>query len=135
MASIPDAFVDLLERETFAHVATLAPDGRPHVTPVWIDHDGDDVLFNTAEGRVKTRNVRADERVALSVTDPDDPYRYLAIRGDVVEVTTEGADDHIDELARRYMGVDEYPNHQPGVDRIIVRVRPTAVSTRANPND
>lgn len=135
MTSIPEGYVDLLERETFAHFATLLPGGSPHVTPVWIDHDGDDLLINTAEGRVKDRNVRNDSRVAVSITDPENPYRYLAIRGDVVEVTTEGADDHIDALARRYLDVEEYPNHEPGVDRVIVRVRPTHVSTRADPND
>ncbi len=124
MASIPDDFHDLFEKETFAHVATLTEDGLPHVTPVWIDYDEDDdrLLVNTERGRQKERNVRNDPRVGVSMTDPDDPYRFLSVIGEVEELTTEGAREHIDELARRYQDVDEY---QPTIEteRVILRIR------------
>lgn len=111
MASIPAAYRDLFDRETYAAFATVMPDGTPQVTPVWIDYDGENVLVNTARGRQKERNVRANPNVGVMVMDPDDPYRYLSIRGEVVEVTEDGAVEHIDELARRYMDVETYPNH------------------------
>jgi len=124
MATVPAEYHDLFEKRTIAHFSSLLPDGSPHVVPVWIDFDGTHLLVNTASGRRKTRNVRRDPRVALSMTDPDDPYRYLGVRGEVVEVTTEGAVSHIDELARRYMGVEEYPNlgDEQG-ERVLIRVR------------
>jgi len=124
MATVPAEYHDLFEKRTIAHFSSLLPDGSPHVVPVWIDFDGTHLLVNTASGRRKTRNVRRDPRVALSMTDPDDPYRYLGVRGEVVEVTEDGADDHIDELARRYMDVDEYPNlgDEQG-ERVLIRVR------------
>ncbi|WP_049890501.1 PPOX class F420-dependent oxidoreductase [Natrinema versiforme] len=124
MASIPDDFHDLFEKETFAHVATLTEDGLPHVTPVWIDYDeaDDRLLVNTERGRQKERNVRSDPSVGVSMTDPDDPYRFLSVIGEVEELTTEGAREHIDELARRYQDVDEY---QPTIEteRVILRIR------------
>lgn len=128
MASIPESAKKLLEGKTFAHVATLMPDGSPQVTPVWIDHEGDTIVFNTAEGRLKHKNLTRDPRVALSIVDNENPYNYLAVRGRVVEITTEGADEHIDELAKRYMGVDEYPLRAPGEVRVIVRIEPEKVS-------
>lgn len=131
MEAIPPEFDDLFERETFAHFATLMPDGTPQVTPVWVDADEEgNVLVNTARNRRKERNVRENPKVGLSVTDPDDPYRYVSIRGEVAEVTTDGAVEHIDELARRYMGVDEYPHHGTEAgERVIVRIRPDRVVT------
>lgn len=127
-ATIPDAVIDLFERETFAHFGTVMPDGTPQITPVWIDHDDDDILVNTAQGRQKERNVARNPRVGLCVLDPADPYRYVSVRGRVVEVTTEGAVEHIDALARRYMDVDEYPHHgEERGPRVIIRVRPHAV--------
>ncbi|MFC7044912.1 PPOX class F420-dependent oxidoreductase [Halobacteriaceae archaeon GCM10025711] len=130
MATIPDEYVDLLERPTFAALTTLLPDGMPHVTPVWIDYDGEHVQFNTLEGRQKERNLRRDPRAAVLVVDPDDPYRYLSVRGDVVSMETEGADEHIDRLAQEYMGVDEYPNRgEESGDRLIVSIRPDGVMT------
>lgn len=113
----------LLERPVLATVATLAGDGSPQVTPVWIDLDGDDVLFNTAEERAKARNLSRDPRVGVSVVDPDDPYNVVMVRGTVTDVTTTGADEHIDRLAKKYLDVDTYPMRQPGQVRIIVRVR------------
>lgn len=128
MASIPEEFHDLFQKDTFAHVATLTDSGLPHVTPVWIDYDFDDdrLLVNTERGRQKERNVRNDPRVGVSMTDPDDPYQYVSVIGEVDELATEGARDHIDELARRYMDVDEYPNPIE-TERVILRIRPDQV--------
>lgn len=130
MVSLPESHVDLLERPVVAILATTFPNGTPHLTPVWIDHDGDDVLVNTATGRQKLRNLERNPRAGVCAYDPDDPYRYLSLHGRVVATTGEGADDHIDELARRYMGVDEYPNRgaEDG-ERRIVRIRPERVLT------
>ncbi len=130
MEEIPSAFADLFERPTIAHFATVMPDGTPQVTPVWIDREGDRLLVNTARGRRKERNVRANPRVGLSLVDPDDPYRYLSVRGEVEDVTTEGAIEHIDALAGRYMGLEEYPHHdEESGERVIVRIRPDRVVT------
>jgi PPOX class probable F420-dependent enzyme len=118
----------IIDAPNFASVATLLPDGSPHVSTIWIDRDGDDVVFNTAEGRVKTGNVRRDGRVAISVFDLEEPYEQVVIRGTVVDVTTEGADEHIDLLAKKYVGADSYPWRDPGEQRVIVRVRPDHVS-------
>jgi len=123
-SSIPEVFRDLFDRKAFAHLATLMPDGRPQVTPVWCDLEGEFVRINTARGRQKDRNLRRDPRVALSLMDPDSPYRYLEVRGRVVDATEQGADEHIDALARKYMGVERYPNRRPGEVRVIFRIRP-----------
>lgn len=129
-ATIPEAVIDLFERETFAHFGTVMPDGTPQITPVWIDHDGDDILINTARGRLKERNVSRNPRVGVCVLDPDDPYRYVSVRGTVVEITTDGAAEHIDTLARRYMDAQEYPHHgEEQGPRVLIRVRPTDVVT------
>lgn len=127
MAQIPDEAQHLLEGKHFAHVATVMADGTPQVTPVWIDHDGDVVRFNTAKGRFKEKNLRRDPNVAISIIDADDPYTPLVIRG-TVELTEEGADEHIDKLAKQYMGVDEYPFRQPGEERVTVLVTPEKVA-------
>jgi PPOX class probable F420-dependent enzyme len=113
----------LIARPVLASLTTLAKDGSPQVTPLWIDQDGDDLLFNTAQGRVKARHVENDPRVAISVVDPDDHYNVVALRGTVIDITTDGADDHIDALAKKYLGVDSYPMRQEGEVRIKVRVR------------
>ncbi|MDZ7746289.1 MAG: PPOX class F420-dependent oxidoreductase [Halobacteriales archaeon] len=130
MATIPTEFHDLFETQTFAHLSTLLPDGAPQTTPVWVDYDvsANELLVNTARGRRKEKNIRRDPRVAVSMTDPDDGYRYLAVRG-TAELTTAGAVEHIDELAARYMGVDEYPHHgEEGGERVLVRISPDSVS-------
>lgn len=130
MAEIPATHRDLFEKETYAHFATLSSDGTPHVTPVWVDYDADrnHVLVNTARGRRKERNVARDPKVGIEMSDPDDPYRYLSVQGEVVSVSTEGADEHIDELAARYMGVDEYPNRgEEAGERVVIRIRPDRV--------
>jgi PPOX class probable F420-dependent enzyme len=128
-ATIPENFTDLFTKKSFAHLATTMADGRPQVTPVWIDFDGTDVLVNSATGRVKDKNLRRDKRVALSILDPDNPYRYMAILGQVVEITQAGADAHIDRLAKKYLGLDKYPYHRPGEARVIYKIRPEKVST------
>jgi PPOX class probable F420-dependent enzyme len=121
---IPEEFLDLFEKKAFAHLATVMPDGSPQVTPVWCDYDGEYVRVNSAVGRQKDRNIRRDPRVALSLLDPDNPYRYLEVRGRVVEITEDGADQHIDGLAKKYLGVDKYPYRRAGERRVIYRIRP-----------
>lgn len=116
------AFADLFEKRAFAHVATLMPNGSPQVTPVWFDYDGQYIRINSAKGRQKDRNLRRDARVALSIQDPDNPYRYLQLRGRVVELTEEGADDHIDLLAKKYTGADRYPFRKAEEVRVIYKI-------------
>jgi PPOX class probable F420-dependent enzyme len=113
----------LIARPVLASLTTLGADGSPQVTPLWIDADGDDLVFNTAKGRVKERHMARDPRVAISVVDPDDPYNVVALRGTVTDITTDGADAHIDALAKKYLGVDSYPMRQEGEVRVKVRVR------------
>lgn len=129
MASIPAEFHDLFEKPTFAHLATLLPSGAPHVTPVWIDYDvdADRLLVNTERDRQKEINARNDSRVAVSMTDPENPYRMLSVTGEVDEISTEGAREHIDELAQRYMGEDEYPNPIQ-TERVRISIKPEHVS-------
>ena len=131
MAEIPEKFRDLLDvdKKAFAHVATLMPDGTPQVTPVWVDYDGTHVIINSARGRQKDRNLRRNPNVALSIQDPANPYRYLEIRGPVAEITEEGADEHIDKMAKKYMGVDRYPGRSPGEVRVIYKIEPQHFTT------
>lgn len=128
-AQIPESHRDILQGKNFAHIATLMPDGSPQVTPVWVALDGDFVLFNTAEGRQKARNLDRDGRVALSVHDQANPYRYIQIRGVVVSKTTEGADASIDSLAKKYLDLDSYPYRTPAETRVIYKIRPEHVQT------
>lgn len=129
MVSIPASHRDILEGKNFAYIATLMPGGAPQNTPVWIDVDGDIVVFNTADGRQKARNLDRDGRVAIAVHDSENPYRYLQIRGHVVEKAFEGADAHIDKLAKKYMGVDLYPGHTDTEKRVIYRIQADSVQT------
>ncbi len=124
---IPEKYLDLFEKKAFANLATLMPNGEPQVTPVWCDYRDGHVIFNSAKGRQKDRNVRRDPRVAMSVMDPENPYRYLEIRGRVAEITEQGADAHIDFLAKKYLGVDKYPYRQPGEVRVLYKVKPEHV--------
>jgi PPOX class probable F420-dependent enzyme len=117
-----DQYKDLFEKRAFAHLATLMPDGSPQVTPVWVDFDGTHVIVNTARGRQKDRNLQKDARVAVEIQDPDNPYRYVQVRGRVAEMTEQGADASIDRLARKYMGVDSYPYRRSGEQRVIVKI-------------
>ena len=127
MATVPEPYRDLLTKKSFAHVATVGRDGSPQVTPVWIDYDGTHVLFNTARGRVKDKNLQRSPHVALTIMDPDNPYRYVQIRGRVVEMTEQGADPHIDALAKKYTGQDRYPGRKPGEVRVTVKIAPESV--------
>ena len=129
MAEIPQAFRDLFDKKSFAHVATVGADGAPQVTPVWIDQEGPYIRFNTARGRVKTQNLERTPKIALSVQDPENPYRYIQVRGRVVEVTEKGADAHIDALAKKYLGQDRYPYRQPGEVRVTVKVMPEKIQS------
>ena len=129
-ATIPSEFLDLFAKRALGHLATLMPDGSPQVTPVWIDFDGGHVLFNTAEKRQKDRNLQRDGRVAISITDPDNPFRYLEVRGRVVERTHDGADAHIDKLAKKYTGQDKYAFCQPGEVRVIFKIQPEHTTSR-----
>jgi len=130
MASvIPDKYSDLFQKKAFASLATLMPDGKPQVTPVWVDFDGKHLLVNSAKGRVKDRNMRRDPRVSLALIDPDNPYRHLQVQGRVVEITEAGADQHIDKMAKKYLGQDKYPFRQPGEVRVIYKIEPDRAST------
>jgi len=128
-AIIPEAFQDLLQKQAFAHLATVMADGSPQVTPVWCDFDGSHIRINSAKGRVKDTNMRRRPQVAVAIQDPDNPYRYLAVRGRVDEITEAGADAHIDALSKKYLGKETYPYRQPGEVRVIYKIRPERVST------
>jgi PPOX class probable F420-dependent enzyme len=127
--AIPDKYRDLFSKRAFASLATLMSDGSAQVTPVWCDFDGEHVIVNSAKGRQKDKNIRRDPRVALAVIDPDNPYRYLEIRGRVVEITEHGADAHIDKMAKKYLGADKYPYRQPGEQRVMYKIQPERVNT------
>jgi PPOX class probable F420-dependent enzyme len=118
----------LLGEPAFCQIATLMPDGSPQLTQVWVNSDGEHILINTYEGAQKLRNMRNDPRVAVNVVDPSNAWRLASIRGRVVDITTAGADDHINELARKYLGVDSYPFRQPGQVRIKVTIDPENIS-------
>jgi PPOX class probable F420-dependent enzyme len=126
-AAIPENYRDLFTKPAFAHLATLMPDGAPQVTPVWCDLQDGFVLVNTAKGRQKDRNIRRDPRVALAISDPNNPYRYLQIRGRVVEFDEQQADAHIDKMAKKYLKKDKYPYRQPGEARVLYKIQPERV--------
>jgi PPOX class probable F420-dependent enzyme len=128
--NIPQSHQDLLQDESkaFASLATLMPNGAPQVTPVWFSWDGDQILINSARGRAKDRNMRKRGDVALAIVDPKNPYRYVQIRGLVVEITEEGARAHINQLSKKYTGSEIY-NGPADETRVIYRVRPISVST------
>ncbi|MFI5400573.1 MAG: PPOX class F420-dependent oxidoreductase [SAR324 cluster bacterium] len=124
---IPAAAAALFTGKALANLATVGPTGQPLVTPVWVDRDGDKILINSAKGRVKNRNMVKGAKVALSIVDPANPYRYFSAQGVVVKVTTQGADEHIDKLSLRYLGMAKYPNRQPGEVRELFVIEPTRV--------
>ncbi len=126
---IPEQYLDLFEKQAFGNLGTLMKDGSPQVTPVWVDYDGKYVRFNSAKGRVKDNNIRRDPRVSISLQDPANPYRYLEIRGRVVEVTESGADEHINNLSQKYLGKAVYPFRQPGEVRVTYKIEPGKVSS------
>jgi len=128
MAQIPAAFQDLMTNpKAFAHLATVNPDGAPQVTPVWFDFNGGRLRVNSAKGRVKTRNMKEGAKVALSILDPDNAYRYIQVRGTVSRATEQGGDAHIDALAKKYLGKDSYPFRRPGEVRVIFEIEPTGI--------
>ncbi len=129
MAVIPEAYKDLFQKKAFAHLATIGADGSPQVTPVWVDLDGTHIRFNTARGRVKDKNLRRNPKVALAIQDPDNPYRYIQVRGRVAEITEQGADAHIDLLTKKYLNQDKYPFRQAGEVRVLFKILPEKVQT------
>jgi PPOX class probable F420-dependent enzyme len=126
---IPQQYADLFEKQAFGNLGTLMKDGSPQVTPVWVDFDGKHVRFNSAKGRVKDLNIRRDPRVAITLQDPANPYRYLEVRGRVVEITENGADDHINKLSQKYLGKPVYPFRKPGEVRVLYKMEPQKVSS------
>ena len=128
-AVIPEKYLDLFSKRAFANLATLMPDGSPQVTPVWCDYQDDHVLINTARGRQKDRNMQRNPRVSLSIMDPDNPYRYVEVRGVVDKITEEGADEHIDRMAKKYLGVDKYPYRRPNEKRVLYKIKPEHTSS------
>lgn len=130
MSAISEAYSDLLTtKKAFANLATLNADGTPQVTPVWFDWDGSRLRINTAKGRLKDKNLRRAPAVALSIMDPDNPYRYVQVKGRVAAVTESGADAHIDALSKKYLGQDRYPYRKPGEVRVIFTIAPDRVQT------
>jgi PPOX class probable F420-dependent enzyme len=125
MNAVPESHRDLLrdDAKAFVYLATLMPGGTPQVTPIWFNSDGEHILINSAKGRVKDRNMRARPQIALCIQDPANPYRYLQIQGKVIEITEEGADDHIDMLMFKYRGQSKYPFKQPGEVRVKYKVQ------------
>jgi PPOX class probable F420-dependent enzyme len=124
--TLPQPVKKILEDKAYGHVITFDPSGKPQVTMVWMDVDGDDVVFNTAEGRLKPKNLQRDPRVIISVQDRNDPQSYLVFHGKAT-IAEAGADAHIDKLAKRFLGADKYPFRRPGEKRLIVRVKPDRI--------
>ncbi|MDE3136575.1 MAG: PPOX class F420-dependent oxidoreductase [Acidobacteriota bacterium] len=121
--SVPESYLDLVtNKKVFAHLATLMPDGSPQVTPVWFDLEGDRIRVNSAKGRQKDRNMRRDPRVSICLMDPENPYRYVELRGRVVEITEEGADAHIDSLGFKYLDAESYPFRKKDEIRVIYKI-------------
>ncbi len=125
--TITPEIAKLFKGKNFASFATLMNDGSPHVAPTWVDLDGNTILINTAAGRVKEKNIRRDNRIALSIYDQENPYNMVTVRGKVTDLTEEGADEHIDKLAKKYFGLDKYPNRSPGEQRIILKIQPEKI--------
>ena len=126
---IPQSYVDILDKQAFASVATIGPNGEPHNNPVWFGWNGSHIRFSQTTTRQKYRNTRTDPRIALSILDPDDPYRYLEVRGVVVDVEEDSDLDFINSMALKYLGLDRYPWHQPGDERIVIVMEPTRTTT------
>ncbi|MDQ4072754.1 MAG: PPOX class F420-dependent oxidoreductase [Thermoproteota archaeon] len=129
MSAITPLVSKLLKEKNFASFATVMPNGSPQVTPVWIDYDEkeDSILVNTAKGRLKERNIHNNNKVALSVFDMDNPYEMVSIQGSIKDKSTDGADDHIDRLSKKYLGLDSYPFRSAGETRIILKIKPEKV--------
>ncbi len=120
--AFPENYRDLFQKKAFGSLSTLMPDGSPQTTPVWVDYQDGDLWVNSALGRQKDKNVRRDPRVAVAIIDPDNAYRYVEVRGRVREITQNGADAHIDKMARKYLGQDKYPFRAPGEQRVLYKI-------------
>ncbi len=128
MAELTESVRELLDAPNFWHLGTINPDGRPQINPMWIDREGDNIVINTAIGRRKEKNLRRDPRVTLSITEPDNPYNYCEIRGEVVDyIEGDEAEASIDSLAKKYIGKDEYPWRGDGEKRLKMLVKATYV--------
>ncbi len=129
MKAIPESHQDLLKDETkaFVYLATSMKDGSPQVTPIWFDVEGEYLRINSVKGRLKDKNMRARPTIALCITDPKNPYRYVQVRGTVAEITMEGAEDHIDALNFKYHGNRNYPTHSPEHPRVIYKIKPEKI--------
>lgn len=125
---IDPKYIDLLDSTALAHVATVGPNGEPQVNPVWFGWDGEHLRFSQTTTRQKYRNVQRDPRIALSIVDPANPYRYLEIRGQVVGIEPDPNLDFINSMAKKYLGQDRYPWHRPGDERVVVVVAPERTS-------
>jgi PPOX class probable F420-dependent enzyme len=123
-STIPEDYRDLLESTALAHVATIGPNGEPQNNPVWFDWDGEHVKFSQTKTRQKYRNVGRDPRLALSIVDPENPFRYLEVRGEVTKIEGDPDLDFINAMAKKYLGMDKYPNHQPGDERVVIFIAP-----------
>lgn len=131
MAKLTDRQIEFLKEPYIAEFVTLMKDGSPQVTPVWIDTDGEHILVNSEEGRLKVRNVKRDPRVAVGNYDPENSYtRVLNVRGRVVEITTDGAAGNIDDLSEKYNGVRPYPNHNPDQPRLLLKILPDRIDSK-----
>ena len=126
MSTLPESVKKLIEAKTYANFATVSQDGFPHVVQTWVDHDGDTILINTNEGSQKHRNAERNPKVALDVCDPANPFVTAIIRGRVSDITRLGAEDHVDKLAKKYLGQDSYPR-RPGLRRILIKIEPLRV--------
>ena len=118
--------IKIIKDKNFAFLGTIMKDGRPQISPIWIDIDDNNniILFNTAQGRIKHKNISRDPRVSLSLVDKNNPYSMVTIQGTVIEQTTIGADEHIDKLAKKYLNIDRYPSHSPSIKRVICKIKP-----------
>jgi len=131
---ITEPVAKLLEGKNLAFVATLMKDGWPQITPTWVDIEDGKILVNTAEGRLKQKNISRDGRIAISVADQNNPYHMVTVRGRVVEQTNEGADEDGDKLAKKYLGVEKYPLRSPNEKRIIIKIKPERIHYQPPPN-
>jgi PPOX class probable F420-dependent enzyme len=127
MKPLPDAVKTLIEGKVYANVATLMKDGSPHVTQTWVDHEGDAVIINTFEGSQKHKNATRDARIALDICDPTNPYNTAVIRGRVKQITFDGAEEHVDKMAMKYLGQPKYQMRRPGVRRVIIKIEASKV--------
>jgi PPOX class probable F420-dependent enzyme len=123
---LTDPVIKIIKDKNFAFLGTIMKDGRPQVSPIWIDIDDNNniLLFNTAQGRIKHKNISRDPRVSLSLVDKNNPYSMVTIQGTIIEQTTIGADEHIDKLAKKYLNIDRYPSHSPSMTRVICKIKP-----------